>query len=390
MKVLKILALTIAIATIAGATLTLTNREQEAEESEIEVEEVANVVIRLSPEQIAASGLNVQQATRKNLTVTSSFPARIVISANRYAHIVPEASGLAREIFKNLGDSVTEGEILAVLESREVADAKAAYLTALRRWALTQNTLEREHRLLSKKITAEVDYQAAKNDAQQGDIELRVARQKLLALGVHEAQLAHLSDESSADLRIYELVAPFDGTVVERDIVLGELIGAGSQPFAVADLSTVWVEIGVHAKDIDKLRYGQTLTIHNPTTGDASDAEIIYLSPIVDSETRAARVIAVLENAEGKWRPGSFVRADVVTDTVDAPLTVPKSAIQRVEGEQVVFVQRDDGLEPRAVETGVSDATDVEILYGLQAGDCCATDNTFILKSELLKSNDEE
>lgn len=390
MKILKILALTIAIAALAGATLTLTHWEREAEESEVEVEDSTAVVIRLSPEQIAASGLKIQEATGKHLTVQSSFPARIVMSANRYAHIIPEASGLARQIFKNLGDRVTEGETLAVLESREVADAKAAYLAALRRQTLTHHTLEREHRLLSKRITAEADYQTAKNDAQLGDIELRVAKQKLLALGVQEAQLSHLSDEGSADLGVYALTAPFDGTLVERDIALGELISAGSQPFAVADLSTVWVEIGVHAKDIDKLHHGQTLTIRNPTTGDASDAEIIYLSPIVDSETRAARVIATLENAEGRWRPGSFVRADVVTGSVDAQLTVPKSAIQRIEGEQVVFVQREDGLEPRAVETGVSDATDVEILHGLLPGECCATNHTFVLKSELLKSNDEE
>lgn len=353
-------------------------------------EEVAEVIIRMTPSQIAATQLGVKPTRPKQLQIIHSFPARIVLNGNRYAHVTTEASGVARDVRKALGDNVQAGEVLAVLESRDIAEAKGNYLAALRMETLAKDTLAREHQLHQRKVTAQADFLTAEHDSEQATIRRELAGQKLRAIGLTDAQIAKLPQTNSSDLRLYELLAPFTGTVVERDISPGELIAAGSDPYVIADLTTVWVDIGVHAKDIDKIHKGQQIRIKNPNIPLSGIATIVYLSPIVDSETRSARAIAEIDNREGNWRPGTYVQAAVQTDSKDAAVTVPKTAIQRVNGEDVVFVQHDDGLKPRVVEMGLCDDDDVEILQGLNAEECCATNNTFVLKSELLKSDEEE
>jgi cobalt-zinc-cadmium efflux system membrane fusion protein len=94
----------------------------------------------------------------------------------------------------------------------------------------------------------------------------------------------------------------------------------------------------------------------------------------------------VLANADGRWRPGQFVSAQVLVREVDASVAVPIGAVQRLGDGEVVFVVDGDVFEPRPVELGARDDASVEVLSGLAAGERFATSGTFILKAELGKS----
>lgn len=359
-------------------------------EHDQEHDELATMVIRLSPDQIAATELNILPVRPKKLQIVHTLPARIILNGNRYAHVTTEASGVAREVRKDLGDSVQAGEVLAVLESRDIAEAKANYLAALRRESLAKGTSARERQLHLKQVSAQADYLMAENNSEQATIERQLMEQKLLAIGLTVDQIAKLPETPVSDLRLYALLAPFAGTVVERDISPGELIPAGREPYVIADLSTVWVDIGVHGKDIDKLKKGQEIQVSNPHSQQTQTANIIYLSPLVDSETRSARAIAELDDRDGLWRPGTYVQAQVATESKGAAVTLPKGSIQRINGDDVVFVQHNEGLKPQVVEIGVCDGEDIEIVKGLSEDDHCATSNTFVLKSEMLKSEEDD
>ena len=101
-------------------------------------------------------------------------------------------------------------------------------------------------------------------------------------------------------------------------------------------------------------------------------------------------MLVELDNHAGKWRLGSVVEAEVVIVDKEVPLTVPKTAIQRVEGQEIVFVEAEGGFAVRPVEVGVCDAHCVEILDGLCEGDRCVADQTFILKSQLVLQEERE
>jgi cobalt-zinc-cadmium efflux system membrane fusion protein len=121
-----------------------------------------------------------------------------------------------------------------------------------------------------------------------------------------------------------------------------------------------------------------------------STARIVFVGPLLDKDTRSARVVASIENADGRWRPGSLVTAAIAIEERAAPVVAPVSAVQTVEGKKAVFVRTKDGFEKRDVVLGQRDGQSVEIVSGLAADETIAVSNTFSLKAELSKPGDED
>ena len=133
--------------------------------------------------------------------------------------------------------------------------------------------------------------------------------------------------------------------------------------------------------DLAQIMEGQSVTI---AAGDKrSTGTIVFLSPILNPETRSARVIAAVENKDMTWRPGSFVTAEVMAEEQPVALRVPRSALQTIGGEQVVFVRAPEGFEKREVVLGKGDGEAVEVVFGLDPGETIAVTNSFVLKAEL-------
>jgi cobalt-zinc-cadmium efflux system membrane fusion protein len=275
--------------------------------------------------------------------------------------------------------------VLAVLESRELADAKAAFLAAYERTALADATFEREERLWNQKVSSEQDYLDARKDRAEARIELRATEQKLHALGVPQSRLDELPDQHDTSFTEYRLTAPFDGTVIDRHITIGETVDAGSPVFSVADLGTVWIDLSVYQKDIGSVRDGQTVRVDTPH-GDEVELSIDFVQPIVGEDTRTAKARIIAPNGDGIWHPGCFVNARVVTSIEEARVLVPDSAVIRMEnGDHVVFVQTDEGFQPRPVTLGRLAPDRVEVADGLEPGDRYVAAGGFSLKAELGK-----
>ena len=194
--------------------------------------------------------------------------------------------------------------------------------------------------------------------------------------------------ESSDSLAPYSLKTAIDGVVLEKHLTRGEAVDREKQAFVVADLSSVWVDLAVYQKDLDRLAMGQRVRIHAVGEGPDAEGEISYLTPAVDRTTRTATARVVLQNAEREFRPGMFVTAHTL-DAGEAAVAVPRDAVQSFEGSPVVFVETAVGLAPRAVTIGREGESRVEIVAGLAAGERIAVTNTFLLKAELAKAEAE-
>ncbi len=149
----------------------------------------------------------------------------------------------------------------------------------------------------------------------------------------------------------------------------------------------MWADLSVPTSDLATIEEGQQITITGG--GETSPATIMFISPLLDKDTRAARVVASVDNAARKWRPGSFVTAEIPTDEAPAAIVVPKTALQSIKGENTVFVRTAEGFEARKVSVGRQDARLVEVTTGLATGERVATSNTFTLKAELGKAEAE-
>ncbi|HOV86605.1 MAG TPA: efflux RND transporter periplasmic adaptor subunit [Syntrophobacteraceae bacterium] len=350
-------------------------------------DEVEEKAIRLSEAQIKEFGIEVSAAGSGELQNFISLPGEVVLNEDRKAHIVPRIAGVVREVRKTLGDTVKQGEVMAVIESRELADAKAEYLAAQEKTSLAQASYRREEGLWKKKISSQQEYLDAKQALAEAQIALRSAEQKLFALGLSRDHLKQVPQHADSSLTRFEIMAPFPSTVIEKHISLGEMLKEDAECFLVADMTTVWVNINIYQKDIASIRKGQRVLISLGQDGGGQEAEgqIAYVEPIVKEETRTARARVILPNPQGNWRPGMFVTAKVAVDSASAPIVVPSSALQTVEEKQVVFVQRAEGFEARPVVVGRATNGDVEIASGLSAGEKYVSKGTFTLKAQLSK-----
>ena len=348
--------------------------------------------MRLSDRQVEAGNFSVQEVGHGPLSQRITVSGAIVPSGDHIAKVSVRLLGTVAELRKRLGDPVQEGEVVAIIESREVADAKSEYLAARLAFDLQQTLFTRSKSLFDSKVLSENDYLRARTAFEDVRIKLEVARQKLFALGLAEDQIAALPQQPVATLRLQELRAPISGRIAERRVDLGSLVGREGQEselFVIVDLNVVWADLSVPAADLNTVREGQPITLTSGNNAGPIPATISFVSPLLDKETRLARVIASVDNSSHVLRPGSFVTAEIPVRTTSAEITVPKSAIQAIKDEVVVFVRTKDGFEPRPVITGRQDRNSVEVTSGLSAGDRIATTNTFILKAELGKGDAE-
>ena len=318
------------------------------------------------------------------LLTTIELPGEIMMDADHLAHIMPLLPGVVQEVRKKIGETVRRGDVMAVIASRELADAKAAYLAASERVALAQETFTREEQLWRKKISAKQDYLDARKSLSEAKIEHRSAEQKLRFLGFSDAFIEDLQKHPDRSLIRYVITAPIDGTVVQKHITLGEKVSHDTEIFTVADLSHVWIDLSVPQKDLVSIKKGQRTHISLGFGTPDAEGKISYVSPMADRKTRTALARVVLPNPDRRWRPGLFVKARISIGELRLPLVVPKEALQRLENENVVFVEVKEGFEARHVTVGRSDESNVEILSGLFEGERYAARGGFELKAVMM------
>jgi cobalt-zinc-cadmium efflux system membrane fusion protein len=330
---------------------------------------------------IKNAGIEVLTAGPGNVSVTVSLPGEVALNAEAMAHVTPRVGGIVREVKKQLGDVVKKGDVLAILDSRELAEMQREVLTAKERLTLAEDNFKRQEALWNEKISAEKDYLAAKQALAEARIEHRSAAQKLSA-----------SAGAGAKGAGYTLIAPLDGTIIEKHASVGEVLKDDTQAFVIADLSTVWVNVTVYAKDLARIQVGQPARVRAEGIEKPASGTITYLGQVVGEQTRSATARVVLKEPGPQWRPGLFTTTEVAIEQVDAPIVIADEAIQTVEGKKVVFIEDRGVFEARAVRLGRAGAGGesrsevVEVLNGIAAGDRYVGKNSFILKAELGKS----
>jgi cobalt-zinc-cadmium efflux system membrane fusion protein len=345
--------------------------------------------IKLSERQIDSGNFAVVTVGPGLLAKRIHVPGSIIPSGDHIARVAVRLLGTVAELRKRLGDTVQAGEVIAVIESREVADAKSEYLGARLVFNLQQTLFDRSTRLFEGKVLSENDFLRARTTYEDAKVKIETARQKLFALSLTAEQIEALPQQPVETLRRQELRAPISGRVAERRVELGSLVGREGQEselFVIADLSVVWADLAVSPSDLPAIREGQPITIAAGTGREPSPATIMFVSPLLDKDTRAARVVASVDNEARLWRPGAFITAEIPTAEVTAEIVVPKAALQSIKGETHVFVRTAEGFEARKITPGREDDRAAEITSGLSAGERIATRNTFVLKADLGKS----
>ena len=336
--------------------------------------------LALTDEQIRASGIQLHQAAAGELVTEVMLPGEIRFNEDRTAHVVPRVAGVVEEVRATLGQQVRRGQVLAVIASAAVSDQRSELAAASRRLELARVTFEREKKLWEAKITAQQDFQQAQAAVQEAEIAVTNARQKLAAVGV---------SANAALGNRFELRAPFDGTVLEKHVVLGEAVTDSTNLFTISDLGTVWATFNVPAGNLQAVRVGERAIVRAPAMNAQVAGTVSYVGSLIGEQTRTAPARVVIANPQGAWRPGLFVNVAVAAGERRAALTVPSDAVQSIDGKPHVFVRVAEGFVARPVQTGATSGKRVEITTGLEPGATVASAGSFVLKSELEKGSSD-
>lgn len=337
--------------------------------------------IVLGEAQANAAGITLGTAGAAKISTVVMLPGEVRYNEDRTAHVVPRLGGVVESVRADLGQNVKKGQVLAVIASIGLSEQRSELLTAQKRLSLARTTYEREKKLWEGKISAEQDYLQARQAMQEAEISVQNARQKLEALGA--------SATSAGGLNSYEIRAPFDGMVMEKHISIGEAVKEDASIFTISDLTTVWAEVSVPAKDLNAIRVGEKVTVNATAFDVKAIGTVAYVGSLIGEQTRTAKARVTLANPNMAWRPGLFVNVEVISGQTDAPVTVSAEAVQTIEGKPTVFLSVPGGFVAQEVTLGRSDGKVVEVTKGLQSGAPYASRNSFILKSDLGKASAE-
>jgi cobalt-zinc-cadmium efflux system membrane fusion protein len=296
----------------------------------------------------------------------------------KFAAVGARSAGRVRRVLKIMGDEVKPGDILADLESVDLGKAQANAEALRAKEIAAESNLNREQQLAEAKVTAMREAESAKAEHQALRAERRAAEKAVVALG------AGLDSE----VGVLKLRSPIAGRVIMAKASRGQTVEPSDTLFEVADLSTVWVELMVFERDLDRIRKGDAVEILPAAArGESVQGTLAQVGDIVDPSTRSAIVRVDVDNRKGWLRPGQSTSARIQSRAHAARvLTIPKAAVSFIDGKPTALVQVGPGLvEPRPVDLGPDDGELVVVRQGLRAGENVITEGLFALKSEIFR-----
>lgn len=348
-------------------------------------------VVHLDRSRRASINLSTTVVHRGTVTTTLAVPAEVQFDPDQVAHLAPRVSGIVREVTAGIGDVVEAGQLMAVLDSRELAEAKSAFLAAVAMRDLAEATFVREKGLFEKQVSSEQDFLEAKQAFEETQIRVRTAKQQLHALGLSNEYIDQLPGEEGASLTRYEIRAPFEATVVERHITLGESAGPNNQVYFIARMDPVWVMGQAAERDIRKLRVGHRAVVElDAYPGEDFEGQVDYVGSALDPRSRTVSVRVVLPNPDRSLRAGMFGRMAIFLDEHEhaEAMLVPVDAVQRTDRGHVVYRFMTEEEYEVVPVTVLHESKDfVEVQGPLKEGDLVATGDTFVLKSEAGKED---
>jgi cobalt-zinc-cadmium efflux system membrane fusion protein len=363
------------------------------------------------------AGVDIALAEERRIVEAVTAHGEVGYDPTRVARLGTPVPGRIWRVYKQAGDAVAEGEVLALIDAAEVGKTKADFLQALALVDVRGKTVERQRPLVGGAVSP-TQFQEAEAGLREAQIRLVSAQQALVNLGLpvrpedvkgrspddanRQMQFLGLPESVTRDLdpnattaNLLPIKAPLRGVVVTREAANGEFVGTSTPLFVVVDVSTMWLTLHVRLEDAKHVALGQAVLFRPDAGGPEAAGKVDWISTAVDKEkTRTLQVRAALENADGRLRAGAFGTGRIILRNEPNAVTVPNEAVHWDGSCNIVFVRDKDFFKPgphklfhtRTVRPGVKDDNQTEIIVGLLPGEVVAAKGSGVLRAELLKN----
>lgn len=338
----------------------------------------------VDPETVKRLGIVSAKVGEGAGVPTIAVPGTIEYDLDRYAEVGPRLDGRVTAVRAKLGDAVKKGQLLAELAVPSLAEAQASFLVASATLGAAKKNASRENDLLAKQLTTAREAEVAETDLRRAEADVAAAKARLDALGAPGRGIGGT----------IRLVAPIDGTIVQRTAVLGGHLSASQNAFVVADVSKLVATLDVHEADLPYVKLDAEVSFTaDGLPGRTFKGKLFYVDPVVGKATRVVRAKVAVDNPETDGaptlRPGMFVRAGITIGdqaAKTAAIALPPAAVQPLGNDDVVFLESTPGTyEVRPVRIARRTSEVVEVSSGLARGDRIVVEGAFLLRGEAAK-----
>ena len=317
-----------------------------------------------------------------DVTGTLQVAAHVETNAKHIAHVGSPVKGRILKLLVFEGQHVTAGTVLATLHSTDLSDTQFALIKSASQQNLAAAAEKRAEQLVQADVMGRAELERRRAELLQATTEADSYHTQLLGLGMTEGQIHRLetTHKLSAD---YPIVAPKTGTVLKREITIGQVVQPADPAFTIADLSSVWIVANVPEEDAGTLKEGMQVEVRIPALPKQTiTGRLSFVSPIVDPATRTVEVHMDVANAKGLLKPDELASM-TFTGQTEHKLTVPSAAVVREENKDYVFVQ----ISPkkfllREVSLGQEEDDRRVVLSGVRADERIVTDGAFHLNNQ--------
>ena len=339
-------------------------------------------VLRVAPEMLRDLRLTTTLVESRTGAQVVNALGELQVNQDAYAEVASPLAGRVIELRATLGQSVQPGQTLAILHSAELARARADWHGAQARAALAGQALTRKRQLAAERIVAVREVQEADAEAAAAQAALTSAAAALAALGVSDPATP------TSQPAYFALRAPLGGTVIERDLALGQMVDGSRSVMKIANLKALWLVVHSFERDAVRVTAGSAATASFPAMpGQTFPGRVTYVGSQVDASSGTVPIRITLTSPTATLRPGMAASADIQVGASGAMvLSVPVAALHRLADNWVAFVPKSDGaFEIRVVGRGRDLGREVAVLRGLVAGETVVVEGAFVLKAEAEK-----
>jgi cobalt-zinc-cadmium efflux system membrane fusion protein len=317
---------------------------------------------------------------------TIRVPAQAVVDETRVARIGASVTGRITEVRAMLGQKVTKGDVLAVLNSIELSDTQLAFLRADSARTLAEKAAQRARQLFEADVISEAELQRRETELLQAEADLSAADNQLHVLGMSDKGIETLKRTREVN-SMAVVVATVSGVVIDRSVTQGQVVQPADALFTVADLARVWVQAELPEKQAGLVEEGDVVQLQFPAlSGRTLEGKIVFVSAIVRPETRTVTARTEVANPDRAIRP-AMLATMLISDRAETRLVVPVGAVVREKEREHVFLQVGPGryrLTPVTLapeEQGVRAVVD-----GVKEGDVIVSEGAFYLNAERKQS----
>jgi cobalt-zinc-cadmium efflux system membrane fusion protein len=346
--------------------------------------------ITLTQEQVANAGIAFALVEERPAGGLLEATAEIEPAPKRFAQVGARVPGRVTRLTVAEGDAVTEGQILATIDSPELGQTTGDYLAAVTSASVAREIADREKQLFERRISSEREWRLAEAEAVRSRAMKEAAESRLHALGLTDRELEQLRVEGHFASEV-SLRSPLSGVVASRTAAVGKIVQPGEGLFEIVDLREVAIAIDVYEQSLTRVRTGQEVEVQTMSTGSKTFiGRITSVGAVVERQTRTVKVRMLLANPDRVLRPGMFATVRVIGAGSDQQtglaVYVPSAAVQRDGGATIVFVSVGPrSFERREVELGPESGGFTLVRRGAVAGEKVVTTGSLALKSEFRK-----